>query len=640
MARSFQFLDKTNLAFLLPLKLNRASITLGEYDYPAIARLKAGMTLPDANADVARMIPIVFRSFPVPPSLSLKQFEELRIEPNLNSLKQEIIGDVGKVLWILMAGIGLVLLIACANVGNLLLLRSEGRQQEMAIRAALGASRKRIAALLFAESMILAVFGALLGLGFAYGALRALIAMAPVGLPRLRDIGIDGKIVLFALAVSLAASLLFGSVPIFKYAGSGIAIRLREGGRSISESRGRHRSRSLLVIVQVALALVVLVSAGLMIRTFRALTRINPGFTAPAEIQTFRVDISETELKEPLRVLQVEDQVSKRLSAIPGVSSVGISTSLPMDASDNVGPVFVKDHPSDGKLPPTHQMFFVSPGFLKTLGTPLIAGRDLTWSDIYNKAPVALVSESFARKYWRDPSGALGKQVRADTQDEWREIVGVAGDVHQNGVDHPAPTSVYWPIFMSSFAGQAAYGAQRVVTFAARSPRAGSEDLMNDIRKTVWSVAPGLPLADVRTLDYYYARSMARTSFALLMLALAGGMALLLGTIGLYGVIAYSVSQRTHELGIRMALGAQKRDVLRLVLNQGMSLTLIGVGIGIGVSFSLTHFLSSLLYGVKATDPLTFGAVSLILTGVALLACYVPARRAAKVDPLVALRYE
>lgn len=638
--RGFQFLDKANLAFLLPLQLDRASATLGDYEYPAIARLKAGITLSEANADVARMIPIVFRSFPVPLSHSLREFEELHIEPNLKSLKQEVIGDVGKVLWILMGGIGLVLLIACANVGNLLLLRAEGRQQELAIRAALGANRRRIAAGLFAESLILAVFGASLGLGFACGALRGLIAMAPVGLPRVHDIGIDGSVLLFALIASLAATLLFGSVPVFKYAKAAIGTRLREGGRSLSQSRERHRTRNALVIVQVALALVLLVSSGLMIRTFRALTRVNPGFTAPKELQTFRIDIPETQLKEPSRVLQAEDQISQRLAAIPGVSSVGISVSLPMDASDNVDTVFVKDHPVGTQLPPTHQILVVSPGFLKTLGTPLIAGRDFTWSDIYHQVPVALVSENFARKYWRNPSKAIGNQVRLSTQDEWREIVGVAGDVHQDGVDHPAPTSVYWPIYMSSFGGKAASGVARVVTYVVRSQRAGSEDLMNEIRKAVWSVDSGLPLAEVRTLDYYYAKSMARTSFALLMLALAGGMALLLGTVGLYGVIAYSVSQRTHELGIRMALGAQKRDVLKLILTQGMSLTLIGLGIGIAGAFTLTHFLSSLLYGVKPNDPLTFVAVALLLIVVAFFAGYIPARRAAKVDPMVALRYE
>jgi predicted permease len=520
------------------------------------------------------------------------------------------------------------------------LLRTEGRQQELAIRAALGASRGRIAAGLLAESLILAAGGGLLGLGLAYGALRALIAMAPVGLPRLNEIGVDGDVLLFTLIASLAASLVFASVPVFKYARAGIGMRVREGGRSMSQSRERHRSRSVLVIVQVALALVLLVGSGLMIRTFRALTKVDPGFAAPAGLQTFRVDIPETQVKEPLRVLQTEDDISRKLATIPGVSSVGASISVPMDGSDNVGGMLIKDRPSDGQIPPTHQVFFVSPRFLITLGTPLITGRDFTWSDIYNKAPVAMVSENFARKYWGDPANAIGKEIRPSTKDDWRQIVGVAGDAYQNGVDRLAPTSVYWPIFMPSYYGRPEYGVQRVVTFAVRSPRAGSEGLLNEIKQAVWSVSSNLPLAEVHTLDYYYTKSMARTSFALVMLALAGGMALLLGVVGLYGVIAYSVSQRTHELGIRMALGAKTRDVLKLILAQGLMLTLIGVSIGIAGALAATNFLSTLLYGVRQDDPLTFVAVSVLLIAVAAFASYIPARRAAKVDPMVALRYE
>lgn len=636
--KGFQFLDKTNLAFLLPLQLNQANTALANYSYSAIARIKPGMTLSDANADVARMIPITFRSFPVPPSFSLKQLEDLRVEPNLKTLKQEVIGNIGEVLWVLMGGIALVLLIACANVGNLLLLRAEGRQREFAIRSALGAGWTRIATSMFAESLILAVFGGFLGLVLAYVSLRVLVAIAPVGLPRVHEIGIDGGAFLLTLLVSSAASFLFGSVPVLKYAGANIGVRLREGGRSQSHGRERHRSQNILVIVQVALVL--LVSSGLMIRTFRALTKVNPGFTDPREVQTFRVDIPETPLREPLRVLEVEHQVSQKLATIPGVSSAGMSISVPMDASDNVTSVYLRDHPSDGQPAPSHELFFVSPGFLKTLGTPLIAGRDFTWSDIYNKVPVAIVSESFARKYWPNPTSALGRQIRPSPLDEWREIIGIAGDVRQDGVDHPAPTSVYWPIFMSSFQGQAAYGVQRVITFSMLSSRAGSESLMNQIRQAVWSVDSSLPLAEVRTLDYYYAKSMAPTSFALVMLALAAGMALLLATVGLYGVISYSVSQRTQELGVRMALGAQRTDVLKLVLAQGMALTLIGISIGLASALATTRFLSRLLYGVAPNDALTFAVVTSLLIAVTLLANCIPARRAAKVDPMVALRYE
>jgi predicted permease len=642
----FHFLDKTKLAMLLPLKLNLAETYVGNYEYEGIARLKPGVTLGEANADVARMIPIVLRSFPVVPGASLKDIEDLRIAPYLRPLKQQVVGDVGKVLWVLMGGISLVLVIACANVANLSLVKTEGSLRELAIRAALGASRGRIAAKLLSESLILGGLGGWFGLGLAYGALRILVAMAPTGLPRLNEIGIDGRVVLFTIAVSVAASLLFGSVPVFRCAGADLGIRLRESGRSRSDSRGRHRSRSTLVIVQVALALVLMVSSGLMIRTFRALTRVNPGFITPSEVQTFAVSIPDTQVRSPERVVRIEEAISEKIAALPGVSSVGISNRLPMDGSVAAYPVFIKagvhSAYSAGGLPVLHtEPVPITPGFLKTLGTPLVAGRDFTWSDIYNEAPVAMVSENFAREYWHDPASALGKQIRRNrTKGQWRNVVGVVADVYQDGVDKEPPYSVYWPILMANYGGRPNVSVERNVTFAIRTPRAGSESFMNEVRRAVWSVDPNLPLFEVHTLDYNYTRSMARTSFTMVMLAIAGGMALLIGVVGLYGVIAYSVLQRTHEIGMRMALGAQKHDVVRLVLSGGMSITMVGVGIGIASAVALTRFLSSLLYGVKPTDPLTFIAVSLILIAVALLASYIPARQAAKVDPMVALRYE
>jgi len=625
----FRFLDMSELDILLPLRPR----TLRGYNYFAIARLKPGVTLAEANADVARMIPMELRDLPAAQvQLGLKWVKESRMRPNLQPLKQYIIGDVDEVLWVLMVGIGLVLLIACANVANLLLVRIEGRQQELAIRAALGGSPGRIAGGLLLESLVLAVIGGALGLLFAYGGLRVLIALAPSNLPRLNDIGIDGLVLLFTLGVTMVAGLLFGSMLPLRYAGVRLGSGLRETGRSVSASRERHRARNALVVIQVGLALVLLVSSGLMIRTFQALIYVQPGFTAPEEVETFHVHFPPEMIKDPEGLVRIDKAILEDVVAIPGVASADFSGAVPMDNGAESDPVLVKDHMLQGQLPPARKSFWVSPSFFRTMGIPIVAGRDLNWDDILNNRPVAIVSENLAREYWPNPWDALGKQIGGSPQ-AWRQIVGVVGNVHDDGTSQKAPTTVYWPITDAHvFLG--------IPAFAIRSARAGTQSLMDEVRRAVWSVDPDLPLYQVHTLDYYYTKSMARTSFTLVMLALAGGMALLLGIVGLYGAIAYSVSQRTHEIGIRMALGAEKRDVLKLIVNGGMGLTVIGVGVGVAGAFALTRFLSSLLYGVKPTDPLTFVAVSLALTGVALFACYIPARRAAKADPIVALRYE
>jgi len=610
---------------------------INNWDYVGIARLKPGMTMAAANADVTRMLDIYGRqTHPTPESM--KRWSQARIGPRLQSLKQAVIGSVGKVLWIVMAGVGLLLVIACANLANLVLVRAEGRREEMTIRTALGASSKRIAKEFFSESLVLAVLGGLLGLGVAYGALRILIAVAPSSLPRLNEVGIDGKAILFTMAVSVAALLLFGSAPALQYAG-GPGSRLREGGRSMSESRARKRLRSLLVVVQVALALVLLVSSGLMIRTFRALTRVNLGFVAPSEIQTFRVDIPETMVKDPVDVTRLEEAIAHKLEAIPGVSSVGISRNLPMDKSAWTGPMVIEGRVyAPGENMPRARFGFLAPGFLKTLETPLVAGREFTWNEIYSKPPVIMVSENFARQYWPNPADAVGKKVREVK--EWREIIGVVGDVRQDSIDKEAPVSVYWPILTTEVDGNPAEGVRRRVAFAMRSQRTGQESFDKEVRAAVRSVAPNLPLFDVFSLNYYYSRSMAHTSFMLMILAVAAGMALLVGAVGLHGVMAYSVVLRKREIGIRMALGAQRNDALRLVVGDGLILTCVGIAIGIGAALGLTRFLSGLLYGVKAADPLTFAAVSFFLVAVAFFATYAPGRAAAKVDPATTLRNE
>jgi predicted permease len=640
LAERFRFLDWDDPAVILPFQFDRNKLYLGNFSYEGIARLKPGVTMAQANADVARMLPIVQTSFPVPPGFSLKLFEDAHVGPNLRPLKQDVVGDVGNVLWVLMGSIAMVLLIACANVANLLLVRVEGRRQELAVRAALGASRARIAVDLLLESVTLGLAGSLLGLGLAYAALRALIVMAPSGLPRIKDIGIDGPVLLFTLALSLLASVLFGSIPIFKFAGARLSTGIREGGRANSQSREQHRTRSSLVVVQVALALVLLVCSGLMIRTFRELTQVQPGFTGPAEVQTFRISIPETQVKEVERVVRMEEAIQNKIEAIPGVSSVAISLSVPMSGNLRYDPIFIENRAyAEGQLPPLRRFKFVSPGLLATLRTPLVAGRDLTWTDTYKKIPVALVSESIAREYWQNPSAALGHRIRVGTTDDWREIVGVVGDVYDDGVNQKPSTCVYWPLLMDHFESDSTM-VMREVAFVIRGSRTGSEGLLKDVRDAVWSVNPNLPLFEVHTLEYFYKKSMARTSFTLVMLGVAGGMALLLGVIGIYGVIAYSVSQRTREIGIRMALGAQQQTLTGMFVRHGMRLTGIGVAAGLAVAVVVVRLMSSLLFKVSPADPVTYAAVCIGLLATTALASYLPSRRAATVDPVEALRAE
>jgi predicted permease len=640
--QGFHFLDYEDAALVVPFKWDRSKTKLGNFSFEAMARLKPGVTMAQANADVARMLPIANRSFPAPEGFSAALFEKAQIAPNLWPLKRDVVGDIGKVLWVLMASIAMVLLIACANVANLLLVRVDGRRQELAIRAALGAGWGRIAMELMFESVILGLLGSLLGLALAYGALRALVAIAPTGLPRIHEIGIDLPVLLFTFAIALFSSLLFGSVPIFKYAGAHLNTGLREGGRALSQSRQQHRARNVLVVVQVALALVLLICSGLMIRTFRALMHVPPGFTAPDAVQTFRFYVPETQIPdaERERLVRMDQEILGKLAAIPGVSSVGFSSAIPMDGHNSNDPVFAQDRAyADGDLPPIRRFKFISPGFLATMGTPLVAGRDITWEDTYQRIPVALVSENFAREYWHDARNALGKRIRVGNTDDWREIAGVVADVYDNGVDEAPPTSVYWPVMMDRFEGQKEM-LRRGIAFAIRSPRAGSQAFLNEVRETVWSVDPNIPLANVYTLGHFYTESMARTSFTLVMLGVAGGMALLLGIVGIYGVIAYSVSQRTREIGIRMALGAQRKALVTMFVRQGLWLTGVGVLCGLVTAFAVMRLMSSLLFKVSPVDPVTYAAVTLGVVVTAYLACYLPSRRAAGVDPVEALRAE
>jgi putative ABC transport system permease protein len=633
---SFKFLW-TDPAVLLPFQFNRAEVRVGDFSYRGVARLKPGVTLEQANADLARMIPLTFDRFPLWPGLTRKMFDEARMGPNVRPLAQDLIGDIGSVLWNLVGTVGIVLLIACANVANLFLVRAEGRQQEFAVRAALGASRSRIARELLCESVGLAVAGGALGLLLASAGLGLLRRLAPAGLPRIDEIGINPVVLVFTLAISVLTGVLFGLIPVVRL-GTPSAVALKEGGRSASDAPGRHRGRNVLVVSEIALALVLLILSGLMIRTFIALRRVDPGFVRPAEVQTFRVSISEAFIKDPQHVVLTHEQIAHRLEQVPGVVSVGLSSSVTMDRQSGKTPIFVEEFPEAGRaMPPLRRYKRVAPGYFESMGNPVLVGRAITWTDIYQARPVVVITENLAREYWKHPAAALGKRITQSRENPWREIIGVVGNERDDGLDHAATATVYWPMLLKEWWSQP-IDVERTMAYVVRSARVGSPGFLHELQQAVWSVNPNLPLASVRTLDDIQAESMAQTSFALVMLAIAATVALLLGSVGIYGVIAYVATQRTHEIGIRMALGAQTADVRRLFLRHGLLLTSTGIAVGIGVALALTRVMSALLFGVSPVDPITYIAVAAILATVALVATYLPARRASRVDPVIALR--
>jgi putative ABC transport system permease protein len=650
MPKGFQVVNSLNTEndLILPLAFNRSQLILPPFAFQGVARLKPGATIVEASADVARMVPIWMSSWPAFPGVNPRIYESWKITPALRPLKQQVIGNVASALWVLMGTIAIVLLIACANVANLLLVRADGRQQELAVRAALGAGWGRIVRELMLESMLLGLTGGALGLGIAYGGLRALVAMGPATLPRLNEISIDPRTLGFTLLISLLSGLLFGLIPTLKYASPRLAPSLHGSGRTASQSRDRHRTRNLLVVTQVALALVLLIGSGLMIRTFQVLRAVDPGFTRPAQLQTLRIAIPPALVPEPERVARIQKDIVERLSVIPSVTSVAFASVMPMEGlTPNWDAITVEGRTyANGETPAFRFFKSVSPGLFQTSGTRLVAGRDFTWTDLDGRRPFVVVSENLARELWGEPSAAIGKRIRQGTSTvgitQWQEIIGVVQDVRDNGVHALAPTTVYWPSTREALtpAGQTQLNVARGISIAIRSDRAGTEGFLNDVRQAVWSVNGSLPLASVRTLQEIYDSSMARTSFTLVMLAIASAMALVLGVVGIYGVISYAVSQRTREIGIRLALGVQQGQLKRMFVRDGLTLAGVGVAIGLAAAIGLTRVMESLLFGVSALDPVTYVAVPVVLVIAALTASYLPARRAARLDPVEALRAE
>jgi predicted permease len=607
---------------VLPLPLDVSAPRGISFGFQALARLKPAVTLEQANADVGRLISLL------PP-----MFARLELRPNVRPLADDVIGNIGQILWILLAAVGVVLLIACGNVANLFLVRAETRHQEFAMRAALGASRGRIARALLSESVVIAIAGGALGVILASGAITLLRAIAPSELPRVDDIAVDSTVLLFTLLVSVMSGVLFGVFAVFRF-GRPSFMAIKEGGRSGGDAPGRHRTRNALVVGQVALALTLLIVSGLMIRTFVAMRQIQPGFTRPEEIQTFVVAIPATTIADGPQAARTHENIAAALANVRGVASVGLSSSITMDGEDNGNVIEVEGFPvPEGAVPPLRRFKSIGPGYFETMGNHLVAGRSITWSEIHERRPVIIVSAPLAREYWGEPANAVGKRVRVSSNGPWRDIVGVASDERDDGVNHPATAIVYWPMMSEGY-------RWRTMAFAVRSNRVGTPGFLRELEQAVWSVNSNLPLAAVQTVKEIQANSMAQTSFTLVMLAIAASVALLIGVVGIYSVISYAVAQRTREIGVRMALGAQISDVRTMFLRHGLGLTAIGIAVGVGVALVLTRVMSALLFGVGPTDAVTYAAGSASLALVAVLATSVPARRAALSDPAVVLRQE
>ncbi len=638
MPRGFEVVNQ-DFDLLIPLAFDPRHQILAGFGYNGIARLKPGVTVGKADADIARMLDIWMDSWTNGDGGDPHFYRTWKISGAIRPMKQEVIGNVGNVLWVVMGTIGVVMLIACTNVANLLLVRTDGRQEELAIRAALGAGRGRLVRDLLSECVLLALIGGLAGIGIAMGGLQLLTAIGPASLPRLHEITLDVRSIAFTLLLSVFSALLFGAIAAGKSMRPAASLLHASAGRTASASRERQRLRNLLVVAQVAMAMVLLISAVLMIRTLAALRDVDPGFADANHVQTLRIAIPQQLVPDAQATLRLENSIAEKLAAIPGVSSAGFARVVPMDGIEPAwNNIYIQGQDNRAGSAPMRLFNYISPGYFHSQGTRLVAGRDYTWDDTYGMRPVGIISENLARESWGSAQAAIGKHFRIMPAQSWVTVVGVAQDVHQNGVDEEAPATVYWPVMLKLPWANNSIDTQRAVTFVVHSDRAGTESLLTEIQRAVWQVNGSLPAASMQTMGELYGRSMARTSFTLVMLAIAGAMALALSLIGIYGVISYAVSQRTREIGIRMALGARKGELRWMFVRSALALTGIGMVLGLGAAGVLARTLRTLLYGVSPLDPVSFAAVPLILAVAAALASFLPASHVAAVNPVDALK--
>ena len=626
----FRFFDYPADIFY-PMQLVRSEAGFPQGDGRGLARLKPGVSLEQANADIRRMIPLINAEFGRPGP----EFDRMQFGPNLRWLKEAVVGDLADTLWLLMGTIVLLLLIACANVANLVLVRTQSRQPELSVRSALGARWTDIARVVFAESAILGLAGGVFGVAVSHASLPYLISLGGDDLPSIMTVEIDVTVLSAALVISAVATLAFALIAVLRFARpqTQLVASLHGGGRSSTEGHERNRTRQVLLVAQVALALVLLVGCGLMIRTFVTLRQVDPGFQDPATVQTFQLMLpagmagSDADTD---RIIRTQHAIAEQIAAVPGVQSAAFSSAndgLPLDGDGRTSAIFVEGKIVSGTQPRGKEIQFASPGFFETMRTPLVAGRSLEWSDVYQSRPVAMVSENLARAEWGTPSAAVGKHIRLEQDGPWLDVVGVVKDVRHHGLNEPAPETVILPPV-----------PRTIATFIVRSQRAGTSAFAGELRRAVWAVNGNLSLANIRTLADMYEHSMARTSMTLKLLAITGALALTLGLVGVYGIVSYAISQRQREIGIRIALGAGYAEVRRMFVRNALVLVSIGVGIGLAAAAVLTRFMQSQLFGISPLDPRTHATVALCLTAAAAVASYISARRASALDPVEVLK--
>jgi putative ABC transport system permease protein len=627
-------------AIVRPIRLPREGRFRG-YSYDLIGRLAPDVPLDEAVADLDRMIPIAAERYGGPTPSELRA---LGFAANVRPLKEEYVGDVARTLWILMGSVLVVLLIAWANAANLSLVRMEGRQREVAVRSALGAGGAQLLRYFLLEGLLLASVGGLIGVALAAVGVRSLLALGPGSIPRLGEIAVDAPVITLAVGMAAASGFVLALVPMLRVRSRGVVASMR-GLRGASGGALQHRVRSALVVTQVSLALVLLVGSGLMLRSFGALLNVDPGVADPEQVVTFRVTVPENEIGDMAGVARTYEELAARFGELGGVESVGVSSSLTMEGVAYDEPIQLEDEPRRPDEEPIRvRTKNVGGGYFETMGIPVVAGRAIDWTDVQGGAPIVVVTRGFAEQHWGAAESALGRRIARGVMEstlgslargpEWREVAGVVEDVRDDGLDRPPPDVAYWPLPSSGFF------VPSEMSLAVRTSRPSPTTLHSEIRAAAAEVNPNLPISAEGTLDGLFATSMSRTTFTLFALLVAGAVALSLGVVGLYGVVSYAVSRRTREIGVRIALGADSGDVSSMVVTQGATLAGIGVAIGLVAAAALTRLMASLLYGVEPTDPATFATVGALLMSVAIAASYMPARRAARMDPLEALRAE